>query len=387
MSAGCSTRRAPQFASSRFVGRHGSRQNWIVGYEHPFVCRPAPPLGRGASNGLHSLAWGILLLALLAGSVAAHPLAPALLELREEPDASLSVRFKTSLYPPSRAASALLAPLLPASCQRLEPSRVTVEGGGRVERFRLRCDEGVVGQEFGVGGLRENAIDALLRVELRDGRSVQRVLRVDQASLRIPDRPQPLDVFLSYLDMGSRHIFSGLDHLLFVFGLVLLVVGGKGYFSRLLVTLSAFTLGHCVTLTCAALGWIYLPSAPVEFLIALSVLALAVELARPARDLRSNRLPWLLAGGFGLLHGLGFAGALLEVGLPEGEIPLALLSFNLGIEAGQVLFVVGALAFLRVLRIARLPERLPPWTAQVPVYVMGSFAAMWCIERMLALLR
>jgi len=358
-----------------------------VRVEHPFVrARDTSPRRRSRAV-LQPFAAALLLSGLLASSALAHPLAPALLELKEAPDASLSVRFKTSLYPPSRAAAAALVPKLPASCQRLGPSRVDVEGGGRVERFELRCEDGVVGQEFGVAGLRENGIDALLRVELGDGRSVQRVLRVGQSSVQIPDRPQSLDVFISYLDMGGRHIFSGLDHLLFVFGLVLLVAGGKGYFSRLLVTLSAFTLGHCVTLTCAALGWIYLPSAPVEFLIALSVLALAVELARPTRDLSSNRLPWLLAGGFGLLHGLGFAGALLEAGLPEGEIPLALLSFNLGIEAGQVVFVVGVLALLRMLRVVRLPEQLPAWTAMVPVYVMGSFAAMWCIERMLALFR
>jgi hypothetical protein len=125
----------------------------------------------------------------------------------------------------------------------------------------------------------------------------------------------------------------------------------------------------------------------VEFLIALSVLALAVELARPERDTRSTRLPWLLGGGFGLLHGLGFAAALLEAGLPEGEILLALVSFNLGIELGQVLFVLAVLALLGSFRAARIPERVPTWSARVPVYAMGSLAAMWCIERMAAMFR
>ena len=166
-----------------------------------------------------------------------------------------------------------------------------------------------------------------------------------------------------------------------------MVATGTGYASRLVLTLSAFTLGHCVTLSCAAVGWLYLPGPPVEFLIALSVLALAVELARPERDARSTRLPWLLAVGFGLLHGLGFASALVEAGLPEGEILLALLSFNLGIELGQVIFVLAVLALLWSLRAARMPERLPPWSGQVPVYAMGSLAAMWCIERIAALFR
>ena len=330
---------------------------------------------------------GLLHLGLFAGPVVAHPLAPALLELREGADAIVHLRFKTSLYPRSRATAALLVPQLPASCERVGRSRIAVEGGGRVERFQLRCADGVVGREVGVGGLRENAIDALLRVELADGRTIQRVLRAGHASLTIPERPDRLQVFVSYLDMGARHIFSGLDHLLFIFGLVLLVATGTGYASRLVLTLSAFTLGHCVTLSCAAVGWLYLPGPPVEFLIALSVLALAVELARPERDVRSTRLPWLLAVGFGLLHGLGFASALVEAGLPEGEILLALLSFNLGIEVGQVIFVLGVLALLGSFRAARIPERLPAWSGQVPVYAMGSLAAMWCIERVAALFR
>jgi hydrogenase/urease accessory protein HupE len=329
----------------------------------------------------------LLLLGLFAGPVAAHPLAPALLELREGADAKVHVRFKTSLYPRSRAAAELLLPKLPPSCERVGPSRIAVEGGGRVERFQLRCAGGVVGQEVGVGGLRENAIDALLRVELRGGRTFQHVLRAGRETVAIPARPDRLEVFVSYLDMGTRHIFSGLDHLLFVFGLVLLVAGGAGYVSRLLLTLSAFTVGHCVTLGGAAVGWLRLPGPPVEFLIALSVLALAVELARPERDMRSTRLPWLLAGGFGLLHGLGFAAALLEAGLPEGEILLALLSFNLGIELGQVLFVLAVLILLGSFRAARIPQRVPTWSARVPVYAMGSLSAMWCIERMAAMFR
>lgn len=333
------------------------------------------------------LSVALLLLFASAGPAAAHPLAPALLELREATGALVDVRFKTSLYPRSRASAELLVPSLPGSCERVGSSRLAVEGGGQVERFRMRCAEGVVGRRVGVAGLRENAIDALLRVELRDGRTFQHVLRAGHETVVVPARPDRVQVFTSYLGMGARHIASGLDHLLFVFGLVLLVAPGGGYVNRLLLTLSAFTAGHCVTLSGAAVGWLRLPGPPVEFLIALSVLALAVELARPHREGRSIRLPWLLAGGFGLLHGLGFAGALLEAGLPEGEIALALLSFNLGIEVGQVIFVGLVLVFLWTLRIARMPERLPEWSGQVPVYGMGSLAAMWCFERMAAMLR
>lgn len=328
----------------------------------------------------------LLVVGLIPMRAAGHPLAPGLLELREGADEIVEVRFKTSLYPRSRAAAALLVPRLPAVCERLGVSRISLEGGGRVERFQVRCSVGLAGQEVGVGGLRENAIDALLRVELRDGRTFRRVLRAGQASLVIPERPDAIRVLASYLDLGARHIFSGLDHLLFVFGLVLLVTAGVGYLSRLLVTLSAFTVGHCLTLTGAAVGWVRVPGRAVELLIAVSVLALAVELARPERDQRSSRLPWLLAGGFGLLHGFGFAGALLDAGLPEGEIGLALFSFNLGIEVGQVLFVLAVLGFSWLLRRVHLTERLPGWAARLPVYAMGSLAAMWCMERIVAML-
>ncbi len=324
----------------------------------------------------------------LAGVAAAHPLAPALLELREQPNGRVEVRFKTTRYVRSRRAAERLAPILPDSCRRVGEVALEMEGTGRVQRWTLACDEPLTGQVVGVGGLGENAIDALLRVQLEDGRSLQRVLRAGASTVEVPVRPSRVQVFSSYLDMGARHIFSGLDHLLFVLGLVLLVAPGPGYLGRLLLTLSAFTVGHCATLSLAALNWVRVPGPPVEFAIALSVLLLAVELARPtavegaAPDaVRTARLPWLLAGGFGLLHGLGFAGALVEAGLPEGEILLALLSFNVGIEVGQVAFVCLVLAARGLLHVLRSDAWLPTWAPRLPVYVMGSLAAMWCIER------
>jgi hypothetical protein len=328
---------------------------------------------------------------LIAVTASGHPLAPALLELREQPGGVVEVRFKTTLYPRSRRTAELLVPILPDSCAAIGDARTSVrtsvEGTGRVERWTLACSQGLVGQEVGVEGLAENAIDALLRVELADGRSVQRVLRAGRPSLEIPARAQPLQVFASYLDLGARHIFGGLDHLLFVFGLVLLVAAGEGYLGRLLITLSAFTLGHCVTLSLATLGWLRMPGPPIELAIALSVLLLAVELARGGLTEKSaNPLPWVLAGGFGLLHGLGFAAALSEAGLPQGEIPLALLSFNLGIEVGQVAIVMIVLGLRWGLRAAGSDRWMPGWAGQVPVYAIGSLAAMWCIERSLALL-
>ena len=323
----------------------------------------------------------------LAGSTAgAHPLAPALLELVERGGGSVDVRFKTTLFTRSRRVAEMLQPRLPQGCERRGESRFEVAGTGRIERFTLACAERLVGARVGVAGLAENGIDALLRVELADGRTMQRVVRPGDAAWTIPARPSRWEVFHSYGDMGVRHIFSGLDHLLFVFGLVLLVEPGRGYLRRLLITLSAFTVGHCVTLSLAALEQVRLPGPPVEFAIALSVLLLAVELARGADAARRARLPWALAGGFGLLHGLGFAGALLEAGLPEGEVLVALLAFNVGIELGQVAFVLIVLAGRAGLRLLTGARPLPGWTGQVPVYGMGTLAAMWCFERAVGLL-
>lgn len=324
-----------------------------------------------------------------AGPAIAHPLAPALLELREQADGRVAVRFKSSLYARSARAAAALAPILPADCRRHGESvfESSLENSfGRVERFEVTCSGGLVGREVGVGGLAENGIDAVLRVELQDGRSLQRVLRPDRPRIDVPAAPDVWEVFLGYVGMGARHILAGPDHLLFVFGLTLLVSAGPGRARRLLITLSAFTLGHCLTLGVATLGWLRLPGPPVELAIAASVLLLAVRLASESSDPRvaserGLRLPWVLAGGFGLLHGLGFAGALSEAGLPEGEVALALVSFNIGIEVAQVMFVAAVLAVWGAFRLARGERRLPAWLARVPVYAMGSVAAMWCIER------
>jgi hydrogenase/urease accessory protein HupE len=178
------------------------------------------------------------------------------------------------------------------------------------------------------------------------------------------------------------HIATGFDHLLFVFGLVLLARGTR----RLLWTVTAFTAGHSVTLSLAALGVVRFPTAPIEVAIAGTILALAVELARgpveadrSARESLLRRRPWAVAFAFGLLHGFGFAGALAAVGLPQEEIPVALFSFNVGIELGQVAFVALVLALRRLL--APALAGAPAWLVRAPVTAMGTLAVYWCLDR------
>jgi hydrogenase/urease accessory protein HupE len=250
-------------------------------------------------------------------------------------------------------------------------------------RWVVRCDaQGLVGRTVGVEGLTTGQTDALVRVTLADGHVVQAVLRGSKPHLTVPGRPGRLDVLRSYSALGVEHILTGVDHLLFIGGLLLLVGGGR----RLLQTITAFTAGHSVTLSLAALGIAAVPSRPAEVAIAGSVFILAVELARPTRSTPSllRRIPWVMAGLFGLLHGLGFAGALAEVGLPTGEIPSALFAFNVGIEAGQLAFV-GVLCAAGWV-IGRITARKPVWIELGPIYVMGSLSAFWCLERTAVLL-
>lgn len=304
---------------------------------------------------------------LLPLAAAAHPLAPGLLEVRERDDGRVTVAWKTPLAVPR---DVVLVPDVP--CPALDAPVTTLVGGARRETWTADCGGSLVGRRIGVGGL-VGPLTAVVRVVFADGRVVQQVIGAGDPTLVVPARPTRWDVVRSYGALGFVHVLSGADHLLFVLGLVLL--GGN-----VLATVTAFTVGHSVTLSLAALGIVDVPVRPVEVAIAASVLWLAIELAQTTPSPLGRR-PWLLAGTFGLLHGLGFAGALREAGLPAGEIPLALLSFNVGIEAGQV----GVVVVLLMLGVVARPlvARAPAWLTRVPVYVMGALAAFWCFERAL----
>lgn len=311
-------------------------------------------------------------LVLLAASAAAHPLAPALLELKEESSGEVEVLWKRSSLstPGSR-----IEPILPSDCPVLAPPRVEEEGVAVLLRWRIDCGKtGLIGRTVRIDGVGPAKIDTLVRVELADNRKIQRVLRRGEAEMIVPAKAEPWTVFVDYMRIGFEHILSGADHLLFVFGLFLLCASIK----PLVQTITAFTFGHSITLSLAALGYANLPSGPIEVLIAASVLVLAVELTRQKSEpTLMRRYPWPMALVFGLLHGMGFAGALREIGLPTGEIPIALFSFNVGIELGQLLFVL-ILAFVAVPLVKRIPFPLPERAA---VYVMGCLSAYWMFQR------
>ncbi len=332
------------------------------------------PRSRGIAKLLAALAASLA----CAAAAGAHPLAPSLLELREQADGGVAVRFRT---PSLQRPGAAVVPELPATCHARGAPELTSDAASATFSWLADCPPGGLrGARVSVRGLRESGTDALLRVAFADGDVVRTVLRPGAESFRIPARASRAGVVVAYLRMGCEHLLGGVDHLLFVLGLVLLLRDRR----RLLVGVTGFTLGHSVTLSLAALGLVRVPPGLVEIGIAASLFWLATRLARGEADGASFAHPWRMPALFGLLHGLGFAGALAQAGLPAGEIPLALFAFNLGIELGQL----AAVAALLALRAALAPwrERAPSWLAQVPAYAIGTLATLLILERATGLL-
>ena len=308
----------------------------------------------------------------LAASAEAHRLAPSYLELREQRPGEFAVLWRT---PEIVARGARLEPALPCDAQG-EPARA-LETNALVLRTRLVCHLGLVGEEIRVDGLAGSGTDAIVHVTFVDGHELRGILSAAHPSLRVPQRESALDVGASYLRLGTLHLVSGADHVLFVLGLLMLLRGGR----RLLLAVTAFTLGHSVTLVAASLGFLRMPALPVEIAIAISLIALASALAQPDRGASSllARRPALLPFGFGLLHGLGFAGALAEAGLPGHALPLALFAFNLGIELGQLALL--ALAWPVALRLARLPLPRRGFVCELPATALGGIGVYFVLDR------
>jgi hypothetical protein len=329
--------------------------------------------------------WILLLTALVCCGLAlpaqAHRFAPSLLQWVELDGGRYNLVWKTPLQSVSPVP---LSPHWPSGCSVLSASPVQLEGTGQVASWLLQCSglgsDGLVGHRIGVTGLGASQSSAMLLLQLLDGREYQQILTPEQPDFTVPVEPGAGQVMTDYSMLGVEHIWGGVDHLLFVLGLLLLV----GMKTRLLWTITAFTIGHSITLALVTLGVFDYPVALVEFTIAVSIFWLAVALSRAPGQGLFQRHPWWLAAGFGLLHGMGFAGALAATGLPQTQLPLALLFFNIGIEAGQIAFIAAVALLWYLLR--RLPGGWHGWLRPLPVYLLGSLSALWCIERGLDLL-
>jgi hydrogenase/urease accessory protein HupE len=321
-----------------------------------------------------------LLLVLCAGTSFAHRLSPAFFGLTEVEPGLFSAQWKVSV---SGGLADVLEPQIPDGCAVEGAVRSYIVDDARVMHAQIACDGPLAGREFVVDGLAATDTDVLLRIDYLDGGSFTHRLVPDGPSVLIPAEPSTWQVVTTYFELGVEHILLGIDHLLFVLALLLLVKGWR----KLVATITAFTVAHSITLAAATLGFVHVPSAPVEATIALSILFLATELARGQitngghTATLAHRFPWIVAFSFGLLHGFGFAGALSEVGLPEQAIPIALLFFNVGVEGGQLLFVVAVLGLGWLIRRAAID--LPEWAPLTTAYVIGSVSAYWVFERTL----
>ena len=303
---------------------------------------------------------------------------PAYLELREAGNDTYDVLWKVPALGDSQRLSVYV--VFPEGTENLTEPQPLITAGAWVERWQIRHPGGLVGQTIRIEGNATGVTDVIARVERMDGSSqVERMAAgAPEFVVRAPEGVT--EIAWSYTVLGFEHILGGIDHLLFVLALLLIVRGGK----RIVITITAFTVAHSITLVAATLGLVSVPGPPVEAIIALSIVFVAAELihGRQGRPGLTARAPWIVAFSFGLLHGFGFAGALEETGLPQTAIPVALLMFNVGVELGQLFFVAA------VLLLAKLGHMLvrtePAWMLPASAYAIGSIAAFWTIERVVS---
>jgi hydrogenase/urease accessory protein HupE len=317
-----------------------------------------------------------LLFIFFAEGAFAHEVRPAYLELRQTSAETYDVLWKV----PGRGEDLRFGIYvrLPANCQKIGEVRTMVVNNAFSDRWTAQCKRGLTGGTILIEGLSSTMIDVLVRLQRFDGTTQVTRLTPDAPSFVVESAPSKVHMAVTYVSLGVEHILYGIDHLLFVLGLMLLVRD----FRSLVKTITAFTIAHSITLAAATLGFVHVEVAPVEATIALSILFLAAELVRAQRGESgiAHRAPWIVAFAFGLLHGLGFASTLGRMGLPHSDIPLALLLFNVGVELGQLGFVIVFIGF--VCSLATLEIRWPDWTRAIPAYAIGSFAALTFLQRL-----
>jgi hydrogenase/urease accessory protein HupE len=320
----------------------------------------------------------LLLLFVLAPGLFAHEVRPAYLELRQRTSETYDVLWKV----PGLGTDLRLGLYVefPAECTNTGERRASMVNNAFTERWSVTCAGGLSGRVIRIAGLSATMTDVLVRVERLDGSTQVTRLTPSAPSFVVTAAVDALGVARTYTLLGIEHILSGIDHLLFVLALILITRGGW----KLLKTVTAFTVSHSLTLTLASLGYVHVPQAPVEAVIALSIVFVALEILRERQGHAgiTTRAPWIVALTFGLVHGLGFASGLSEAGLPTAHIPMALLFFSIGVEAGHFLFIGVVLMLAALAR--RTAIRAPGWMRPVPAYAIGSVAMFWVIQRVAA---
>jgi HupE / UreJ protein len=314
----------------------------------------------------------------------AHEVRPAVLQIEEIAPGRYNVLWRTPLLSGSPLPVVLQ---FPDDVRAVTDPAVQELPDSIIERRVIEPAGGTLaGRRVHFIGLQATITDVMVRVRTLDGRAITTLVRPSQPWLDVAHRQAWGAVAGTYLRLGIEHIWGGIDHLLFLLALLLLVPGWR----RVVATITAFTVAHSLTLAAATLGFVHVPQKPVEATIALSRIRGGGNRPRTAGQTGiDGALAVVIAFAFGLLHGFGFASALNQVGLPQNAIPVALLFFNLGVEAGQLLFIAAVLVVVGFARKAldirhsRFNTRFP-WVWRLPPYTIGSVAAFWLIQRIVA---
>ncbi|MGF1905896.1 HupE/UreJ family protein [Aliivibrio salmonicida] len=323
---------------------------------------------------LLAYAFFLPLLLLLSTVSIADEIRPAYLEIMNDSGEHYNIVLK---LPKKNDRALKLTPIFPERCQSQGFVRISHTENAQVSRWRMDCEGGLLGEQIEIEGLEQSSTDILVRLQQDKQTQVER-LYAGNNQFSVASHPSSLEVIQVYTIIGIEHILLGFDHLLFVFALLLIIKGKR----KLVGAITAFTIAHSITLTLASLNMVTIALPPVEAVIALSILFLAVEIIHDIKGKQgiAAQYPWIVAFSFGLLHGFGFAGALAEIGLPQNEVPLALLFFNVGVELGQLAFVCVILLIGRIL-IPRLTTPLVKKGTVVIAYSIGSLASFWVYER------
>jgi hydrogenase/urease accessory protein HupE len=316
----------------------------------------------------------VLLCLAWSSSALAHEIRPAYLQIDETSPNHYDLLWKV----PSRGDRVLtIEPRFDDSLAVSKAEGHALLDGFVLFRYEVSGEGGLPGTTLSIPGLAQTTVDVLVNVNLLNGVKHTLLLQPRAYSATIPESRSAWQVAATYTRLGIEHILLGIDHLLFIGSLMLIVAGWR----MLIKTITAFTVAHSITLSLVVLGFVTLPPQPVEVMIALSIVLVCVEVVRRNHGGSSLAIqwPWLVAFAFGLLHGFGFAGALLQLGLPQEDAPAALLFFNIGVEAGQIIFIAAILTLLAVAR------RMMPVSRKAPVavsYAIGSVASFWVFDRL-----
>lgn len=324
-------------------------------------------------------AGGLTVIALACASMLptaeADELRPAYLQLTETGPGTAQVHWKVPALSDGRRLA--LDVRFDDETRELSSPLDDYAGDSNRRTWTVFRDAGLAGMRIRVEGLERTNTEVLARIEYQDGTSITHRLTPDAPEYELAGKPGWGETVRTYFVLGVEHILFGIDHLLFVFVLLLLVPDTR----KLVVTITAFTVAHSITLILAALELVRIPVPPVEACIALSIVFVATEIihGQQGRPGLTAKRPWIVAFSFGLLHGLGFAAALGEIGLPQNAILTALVTFNIGVEAGQLLFVFAVLIAWHWIQ--KRPVRIPPEIVRIPAYAIGGMASFWVFER------